>query len=58
MDDINADLFDLARQKHHGRDYREQITLFKSTGSSLEDLVGAVLVFERIAANNHDNEVN
>ena len=50
--DLLADLFDLTCGKHLGRDDLEnsedQITLFKSTGASLEDLVGAILIAERI----------
>lgn len=42
--DICADLFDLTRNKHAGRMSEEEITLFKSTGASLEDLAAAILV--------------
>lgn len=47
-EDIKADLFDLTRGKHAGRETAAQITLFKSTGASLEDLVGAILIAERV----------
>ncbi len=47
-DDIQADLFDLARNKHTGRTSSDQITLFKSTGTSLEDLIGAILIYQSI----------
>ncbi len=46
--DIEADLFDLTRGKHSGRTDPDQITLFKSTGASLEDLVGAILIAKTI----------
>ena len=50
--DLLADLFDLTRGRHLGRSGLEaqenQITLFKSTGASLEDLVGAILIAEKI----------
>ena len=50
--DLLADLFDLTRGRHLGREELEapndQITLFKSTGASLEDLVGAILIAEKI----------
>ncbi|MCF6322109.1 MAG: ornithine cyclodeaminase family protein [Rhizobiaceae bacterium] len=46
--DILADLFDLTRSKHKGRTSKDQITLFKSTGASLEDLVGAILIAEKV----------
>lgn len=46
-DDIVADLFDLARGVHPGRTGRDEITLFKSVGAALEDLAGAVLVYDQ-----------
>jgi len=46
-DDITADLYELARGDKAGRRYHDQITLFKSVGLALEDLVAATLAFER-----------
>ena len=46
-DDIAADLFDLTRGDRAGRRYYDQITLFKSVGTALEDLGAAQLAFER-----------
>ncbi len=46
-DDIAADLFDLTRGERAGRRYYDQITLFKSVGSALEDLGAAQLTYER-----------
>ena len=45
-DDILADLFDLTMGRHAGRLYDEEITLFKSSGFALEDLVAAQMVFK------------
>ena len=45
--DIAGDLFDLTRGERAGRRYYDQITLFKSVGSALEDLVAAQLTAER-----------
>ncbi|MGP1397962.1 MAG: ornithine cyclodeaminase family protein [Inquilinaceae bacterium] len=45
--DIAADLYDLTRGTHPGRTGRDEITLFKSVGAALEDLAGAVLVYDR-----------
>jgi ornithine cyclodeaminase len=45
--DIAADLFELARGERAGRRFYDQITLFKSTGTALEDLAAAQLVVER-----------
>ena len=39
--DIKADLFDLCEGKHIGRKNDSEITLFKSVGHALEDLVAA-----------------
>ncbi len=46
-DDIAADLFDLTRGERAGRRYYDQITLFKSVGTALEDLGAAQLAYER-----------
>ena len=39
--DIKADLFQLCSQSHKGRKHTEEITVFKSVGHALEDLVAA-----------------
>jgi alanine dehydrogenase len=44
---IRADLMGLCRGEHPGRTAPEEITVFKSVGSALEDLVAARLVVER-----------
>ncbi|MBM3567802.1 MAG: ornithine cyclodeaminase family protein [Alphaproteobacteria bacterium] len=43
---VLADLHDLARGRHPGRRSAEEITLFKSVGSAIEDLAAAELVAE------------
>lgn len=45
-DGIRAELADLARGVHPGRRDDGAITLFKSVGTALEDLAGAVLAYE------------
>ena len=45
-DDIAGDLFDLARGDRAGRRFYDQITLFKSVGTALEDLAAAQLTYE------------
>jgi ornithine cyclodeaminase len=45
-DAIAGTLADLARGRAPGRRDDAEITLFKSTGTALEDLAGAVLVYE------------
>ena len=46
--DVAADLFQLTRGERAGRRFYDQITLFKSTGSALEDLAAAQLTVERV----------
>lgn len=43
--DILGDLFDLCRGKAEGRRSAEQITMFKSVGTALEDLAAAALAY-------------
>jgi ornithine cyclodeaminase len=47
-DDVAGDLFDLTRGSRAGRRYYDQITLFKSVGTALEDLAAAQLALERV----------
>lgn len=47
VEDIQADLFEMTRGEAEGRGGGEEITLFKSVGSALEDLAGATLAVER-----------
>lgn len=43
--DVAADLFELCRGEKAGRRYYDQITLFKSVGTAIEDLAAAIQVF-------------
>ena len=45
-DGVAADLFDLCRGRHPGRQQSQETTLFKSNGTGLEDLAAARLAFE------------
>lgn len=47
-DDIAGDLYDLTRGERAGRRFHDQITLFKSVGTALEDLAAAQLLVELI----------
>lgn len=49
---VEADLFDLAQGRHPGRTAATDITLFKSTGTAIEDLAAAVLAFRRVQSYN------
>lgn len=46
--DVKADLFDLTRRVHPGRTSDQEITLFKSVGTALEDLAAAMLVWRSL----------
>jgi ornithine cyclodeaminase/alanine dehydrogenase-like protein (mu-crystallin family) len=48
--DIAGDLFDLCRGTVEGRRSEEEITLFKSVGTAIEDLAAAVEVYQRLHA--------
>lgn len=45
--DVRATLADLVTRRHPGRASATEVTLFKSVGSALQDLVAAALVVER-----------
>lgn len=47
---IQGDLFELARGQTQGRGSAEEITLFKSVGTALEDLAAAKLALERLGS--------
>ncbi|MFC6490882.1 ornithine cyclodeaminase family protein [Nitratireductor sp. GCM10026969] len=44
-DDIKADLFELTRGEHAGRQNADEITLFKSVGAAIEDLAAGIAVY-------------
>jgi ornithine cyclodeaminase len=44
---IAGDLAELTQGRCHGRSFYNQITLFKSVGTALEDLAAAIMIFER-----------
>jgi ornithine cyclodeaminase len=46
-DHIRAELADLVRGRHPGRQGDSEITLFKSVGAALEDLAGAILAYRQ-----------
>ncbi|MQX36261.1 ornithine cyclodeaminase family protein [Roseospira navarrensis] len=49
-DDIQGDLFQLTRGERPGRGRADEITIFKSVGTALEDLAGAALAYETVSA--------
>ncbi|MET1415336.1 ornithine cyclodeaminase family protein [Roseibium sp. HPY-6] len=46
--DIRADLYDLCRGTHPGRESDDAVTMFKSVGAALEDLAGAMLAYQNV----------
>jgi len=48
LEDIAGDLFEITRGERSGRRYYDQVTLFKSVGTAIEDLAAAQLVNERV----------
>lgn len=46
-EDIKADLFGLCGKIHNGRVNKDEITVFKSVGHALEDLVAATYYYEK-----------
>jgi ornithine cyclodeaminase len=48
-DGVRGDLFELCRGKAKGRTLANQITLFKSVGTAIEDLAAAMLVWRSLA---------
>lgn len=44
---VRAELADLVAGRHPGRSTRDEVTVFKSVGTALEDLCAARLVFDR-----------
>lgn len=47
-EDIQGDLFELCRGEVKGRGRSDEITLFKSVGTALEDLAAAILAWKRL----------
>lgn len=47
--DVQGDLFELCRGNVKGRETREEITLFKSVGTAIEDLAAAMLLWRKLA---------
>jgi ornithine cyclodeaminase len=46
--DVAADLYDLTAGRHAGRSRPDEITMFKSVGTAIEDLAAAILVWRRV----------
>ena len=56
-DSIHAELGEIASGRKPGRQSAEQITIFKSLGLAIEDVVSAGLAYRRAAAENRGVQV-
>ena len=45
---MTGDLYDLTRGRAAGRSAADEITMFKSVGTAIEDLAAAMLVWRRV----------
>ncbi len=54
-EDIKADLFELTRNTHPGRTSEAEITVFKSSGYALEDLIAAEMVYNATLGTSQTN---
>jgi len=54
---VVADLYDLSRRRHLGRNSAAEITLFKSVGTGIEDLAAAMLVWQRLKSHSAGREL-
>jgi ornithine cyclodeaminase/alanine dehydrogenase-like protein (mu-crystallin family) len=52
--DIKADLFELVRGEVPGRKDEQELTIFKSVGTAVEDLAGAWALYQMIGENSSD----
>jgi ornithine cyclodeaminase/alanine dehydrogenase-like protein (mu-crystallin family) len=50
VDDVHAELAEVVSGRRPGRQYPEEIIVFDSTGTALEDVAAAALVYERALA--------
>jgi ornithine cyclodeaminase/alanine dehydrogenase-like protein (mu-crystallin family) len=49
-DDVHADLADVVSGRRSGRRSADEVTVFDSTGTALEDVAAAAVVYERAVA--------
>jgi alanine dehydrogenase len=56
-DDVHAELSDVIAGRRPGRTRADEITIFDSSGTALQDVAAAIVVYERALANGHGSEV-
>ena len=57
-DDVHAELADLVTGQASGRTSADEITIFDSTGTAIQDVAAAVVVYERATASNAGLEID
>jgi ornithine cyclodeaminase/alanine dehydrogenase-like protein (mu-crystallin family) len=57
-DDVHAELADVVSGRRPGRRSASEITVFDSTGTAIEDVAAAALVYERAVAQGRGVAVN
>ena len=56
-EDVHAELADVVSGRKSGRTSRDEITIFDSTGTALEDVAAAAIVYERAALEGRGTEI-
>lgn len=56
--DVHAELADVVAGRRPGRRTADEVTVFDSTGTGLQDVAAAVLVYERARATGRGLEVS
>jgi len=56
-EDVHAELADVVGGRRAGRRSSEEITVFDSTGTALEDVAAAAIVYERALASGHQRQI-
>jgi alanine dehydrogenase len=56
-EDVHADLADVVSGRRPGRRSDDEITIFDSTGTALEDVAAGAMVYERALAAGHTREI-
>jgi ornithine cyclodeaminase/alanine dehydrogenase-like protein (mu-crystallin family) len=56
-DDVHAELADVVSGRRPGRRWAEEVTVFDSTGTALEDVAAAAMLYERAVAGHHNRAI-
>jgi alanine dehydrogenase len=56
-EDVHAELADVVSGRRPGRRSPDEVTVFDSTGTALEDVAAAAIVYERALASHHSRQI-